>query len=476
MYDTEENENSGGVGGYNEGSGELDLGDYGGGNALDLNGYSELGAEEEPDLDGYGELESGEELDLDGYDESESGEELDLDGYDEEPELSEEDEDTNAEYSDEESYDYNAANQYDSGEEVYTGEDTNYNSNDDYSYSEDNLYSSGSGAFDNMPNAQYQNAPPNGATGGGAAPVGPAKPVKKSSSTMLLLLLMLLLIGVMGYTYKTTGGFDVRALFSKPAPAPAVQAKNPKTIEDVAIQEQGDKFFDSAVNVKDANGQNVQQIPDEKLDAAKASQAQQEKTVQIAVVASSQADDTSKIAVPVRTGGRAEPFYPIGYSAPRKIVNDDYIIAPPLAEPPPEQDNILQKMTKIAVNGIMYDKDRPAAIIQYNGVDQLVHKGDTIEDYQIVDITKNEVTIKDKNGKNTFKAALGQELATTSAPSGSYAEMDYNAVKNVVPYEELVPPQMRENKNININNNVQNRFGGAYRSTPKGVITINGKP
>lgn len=73
------------------------------------------------------------------------------------------------------------------------------------------------------------------------------------------------------------------------------------------------------------------------------------------------------------------------------------------------------------VSGILYDKFSPSAILNIEGNDYLVKKGDTVNNYKIMDIEQNSVTVK--LGSNTFKAGIG-EILTEGA-------VNYNNVSNL---------------------------------------------
>ena len=75
------------------------------------------------------------------------------------------------------------------------------------------------------------------------------------------------------------------------------------------------------------------------------------------------------------------------------------------------------KMLAIAVSGIMYDEVSPSAIITFDGNDYFVQKGDRLDDYKVINITRNSVTIA--LGKNLYRANIGEEFKITSNFYGS---------------------------------------------------------
>ena len=64
------------------------------------------------------------------------------------------------------------------------------------------------------------------------------------------------------------------------------------------------------------------------------------------------------------------------------------------------------------VSGILYDKRSPSAIINIEGNDYLVKKGDVVNSYKILNIEQNSVTVK--LGSNTYKAGIGEILTEGS--------------------------------------------------------------
>jgi len=73
------------------------------------------------------------------------------------------------------------------------------------------------------------------------------------------------------------------------------------------------------------------------------------------------------------------------------------------------------------VSGILYDKFSPSAILNIEGNDYLVKKGDTVNRYKIIAIAQDSVTVQ--LGSNTFKAGIGEILTDGS--------VNYNDVSNL---------------------------------------------
>ena len=60
------------------------------------------------------------------------------------------------------------------------------------------------------------------------------------------------------------------------------------------------------------------------------------------------------------------------------------------------------------VSGILYDKYSPSAILNIEGSDYLVKKGDVVNNYKVVNIMQDSVTVQ--LGANVYKAGIGEIL------------------------------------------------------------------
>ena len=136
---------------------------------------------------------------------------------------------------------------------------------------------------------------------------------------------------------------------------------------------------------------------------------------------------SKKDVITIPTGVvKANPFVPyrrLGnefHSSP-ELINDVPkidLIAPPETLAAGED---AAKMMSTVVSGILYDKYSPSAIINIDGTDYLVKKGDTISKYKIISIAKDSVTVKFAN--NTYTAGIGEFITDGS--------VNYNDVSNL---------------------------------------------
>lgn len=78
---------------------------------------------------------------------------------------------------------------------------------------------------------------------------------------------------------------------------------------------------------------------------------------------------------------------------------------------PPEQSNKNSEAARIVrtvVSGVLYDKYSPSAILNIEGSDYLVKKGDVVNNYHVLNIARDSVTVK--LGENVYKAGIGELL------------------------------------------------------------------
>lgn len=94
-----------------------------------------------------------------------------------------------------------------------------------------------------------------------------------------------------------------------------------------------------------------------------------------------------------------------------------------LIEPPEElnENSDAARVMDTIVSGILYDKFSPSAILNIEGNDYLVKKGDVVNNYKVLEIVQDSVTVK--LGSNTYKAGIGEILTEGS--------MNHNDVSNL---------------------------------------------
>lgn len=143
---------------------------------------------------------------------------------------------------------------------------------------------------------------------------------------------------------------------------------------------------------------------------------------------------SKRVTIPVASGGRVDPFVPYAEKVAEVKAPKFDLIAPPADVP--MEDPAVTEVVQTKISGIMYDSAKPSAIVNIGGSDYLVHKGDSVNGYQIMDITKNSVTIK--YNSNIYQATVGEAVGS--------------------------------NIELNPVSNLSSKFGGAYNSAAKNAI------
>ena len=92
---------------------------------------------------------------------------------------------------------------------------------------------------------------------------------------------------------------------------------------------------------------------------------------------------------------------------------------------PPESisaDSEASRVMDTVVSGILFDKTSPSAILNIEGNDYLVKKGDTVNNYKILAIAQDSVTVR--LGNNTFKAGIGEILTEGSVTHNDVSNLN----------------------------------------------------
>lgn len=220
---------------------------------------------------------------------------------------------------------------------------------------------------------------------------------KKSSPLTIFALVMLLFLGVGYYVYTNVLDKDIALDFSNIASMVGIQTNNDDTMFDPTdinlptdIKPQGAGLDAEIVGLN---------LP---TDGKKATDKKEKE---------------EKITLKVVESGRQTPFVPVanlnnlGFGTTPKLD-----IAKPfetLGQPDPALDRLMQ----IVVSGILHDGSaNPSAVINVSGVDYFVQKGDKIDTFVVVEITRDTVVIKEKN--NIFSATIGQRFTNTAKIAG----------------------------------------------------------
>ena len=138
----------------------------------------------------------------------------------------------------------------------------------------------------------------------------------------------------------------------------------------------------------------------------------------VSIAADQAVKNSSMVAMSVEDMGRSDPFLPDSDNLGSKPKYDFELMPPPenITVDPTAVDVIATK-----VSGIMYDRFNPSAILNISGSDYLVRTGDIINNYKVLSIGKEHVTVQ--NGANVYKAGVG-ELFTGEG-------INFNTVSNL---------------------------------------------
>ena len=117
---------------------------------------------------------------------------------------------------------------------------------------------------------------------------------------------------------------------------------------------------------------------------------------------------------------KANPFLPyrdIGGNAVSDVPNYDLVAPPETVNEYSEASRVMDTI----VSGILYDKFSPSAILNIEGNDYLVKKGDVVNNYHILNIMQDSVTVK--LGANVYKAGIGEILTEGSVNNNDVSNL-----------------------------------------------------
>lgn len=124
------------------------------------------------------------------------------------------------------------------------------------------------------------------------------------------------------------------------------------------------------------------------------------------------------VSLSVEDFGRANPFLPSNESFANLRKYGFELMTPPESVP---ETSEAAKVVETKVSGIMYDPNSPSAILNIEGEDYLVRSGDYINNYKVLSISKDLVTVQ--LGSNVYKAGVGEVILD--------GEMNHNNIDNL---------------------------------------------
>ncbi len=228
----------------------------------------------------------------------------------------------------------------------------------------------------------------------------PPKDAKKLNSTPILIALLVAVLVMAGIYYYFTSTQNPNEPLVSPSTKTEMDNMTPEKLEDRAndLQETEEIAEDQSASIPVVN--------DENIDTLKADEVQLPEKKQV---------------ISIIPTGRINPFMPIQKYDKAGI--DDTVIqydkvgipTPPIKMGVKDEETV--KMLTISVSGIMYDDVKPSAIITLDNNDYFVQKGDMLDNYKVIDIGRNFVTVA--HDKNLFKANVGEEFKISSKFYGS---------------------------------------------------------
>lgn len=194
-------------------------------------------------------------------------------------------------------------------------------------------------------------------------------------------------------------------------------ANNPSN-QDIA-QDSND-IYSQTLNLQDQKGNAVAKLPPNAQAGPNGGGKTSEEGVEIMSKKALSTKSGKMVLISVADSGRANPFLPeaeagLGAYSSAKL---------PFLPAPPEflsTGSEAGKVMTTIISGILYDKYSPSAIINIEGTDYLVKKGDIINRYKVLAISKDEVIVQ--LGSNVYKAGVGQLLSKT--------DINYNTIANL---------------------------------------------
>ena len=303
---------------------------------------------------------------------------------------------------------------------------------------------------------QLANASLNGETNEGEDFEMPAKKPKKGNSVIILLALLVALLVMGGIYYYFTMYQNKDENLVPPSTKSQMDNMTQEKLQERNEEAQQQPQEEEVDNVSEDSA--IPVVNDDSVDTLKPVEPQLPEKKQIITI------------IPT---GRINPFLPI-----QKYTNADVnetvvrydkvgIPAPPTKMGVKNPETV--KMLTIAVSGIMYDSVKPSAIITLDGNDYFVQKGDKLDDYKVIDIGRNFVTIA--HGTNLYKANIGEEFKISSKFYGSaqYIPQQYGGGRQY--YSVSKEAGIKKAKSTKVNNSEENN--GEMEQFPKDGINDN---
>ncbi len=252
--------------------------------------------------------------------------------------------------------------------------------------------------------------------------------VKNRNEGIALVFVGILLVCAIGYAVFTQYSNNVQSVDTSASEALLAEAQQKglqsleKSDSDEQIQQDTEDIYSKTLALKGEKApDNSQQHPTRVQVPVPQANAPVTNNDDVEIVSKKNAGKLlnvdKRVLIQVSESGRQNPFVPSGelsmLSAPKfTLIN------------PPDQlgtGSDADKVMGTTISGILYDKYNPSAIINIGGNDYLVKKGDVINNYKVLVISKDQVVVQ--LGQNIYKAGVGQLLVQS--------EINYNTIANL---------------------------------------------
>lgn len=230
----------------------------------------------------------------------------------------------------------------------------------------------------------------------------------------------------MGVMYVMETYFPPRpttAAGESPQPDDLLSKQNPNSADPNSINPANPGGVNPQNTAQDANNIYTQTVSLQKNGLTKTAQTKQNSDDNVEILAKRRSNSSyngKMVMIDVGNSGRSNPFLPAAENyVPSKKSAAAFLPPPPETTP---TDSDAGKVMATTISGILYDQFSPSAIINIQGTDYLVKRGDIINHYKVLSITKNDVIVQ--LGQNIYRAGVGQLLSLTSLNANTIANLD----------------------------------------------------
>lgn len=196
-----------------------------------------------------------------------------------------------------------------------------------------------------------------------------------------------------------------------------IDAQKPELGSDTTVSQDASDIYTQTLSLQ-GNSQETPQIAPNPISQTLTSPEEEIEIISKKSPSKSLKPKGKMVLITVSESGRSNPFLPASENIVASSLPNLNLLAPPETLP---MDSDAGKVMTTTISGILYDKYSPSAIINIEGSDYLVKRGDIINKYKILSIGKTEVIVQ--LGKNVYKAGVGELLSKTN--------INYNTIANL---------------------------------------------